>query len=44
MHPVIHASHLKLHLNPVTSRPTRNYKVNPVTASNNDASEDPSQC
>lgn len=34
MHPVIHASHLKLHLNPLSNRPQRNYRVNPVSHDN----------
>ena len=36
MYPVIHASHLKLHRNPLSSRPQRNYHLNPVRIIPND--------
>ena len=30
MHPVVHASHLKLHYNPISTQPHRTYQVHPV--------------
>ena len=30
MHPVVHASHLKLHMNPISAQPQRAYQVHPV--------------